>query len=49
MADLSTAESIRALSQSEVNRLNNAQLKKALQTLITTPQSEEPSNTVLLN
>ena len=49
MADLSTAESVRALSQTEVNRLNNTQLKKALQTLITAPTSEEPSNTVLLN
>ena len=49
MADLSTAESVRALSQTEVNRLNNAQLKKALQTLISTLHSEEPSNTVLLN
>ena len=49
MADLGSAEIVRALSQTEVNKLTNPQLKKALQTLITTPIDEEPSNTILLN
>ena len=49
MADLGSAEIVRALSQTEVNKLTNAQLKKALQILITTPIDEEPSSTILLN
>ena len=53
MADLNSVESIRALSQSELNKLNKDQLKNALQIFLATPptipQTEEPSNTVLLN
>ena len=32
-----------------MNKLTNAQLKKALQIIITTPIDEEPSSTILLN
>ena len=49
MADFSSIDTVRALSQNEVNKLNNAQLKKALLTIITNPNVEEPSNNVLLS
>ena len=49
MADLSSVDIVRALSQNEVSKLNNAQLKKALLTIITTTKDEEPSNNDLLN
>ena len=48
MADLSSVDTVKALSQNEVNKLNNAQLKKALLT-ITTTNDEEPSNNILLS
>ena len=49
MADFSSIDTVRALSQNKVNKLNNAQLKKALLTIITNPNVEEPSNNVLLS
>ena len=49
MADLSSVDTVKALSQTEVNKLNNAQLKKALLTIITTTKDEEPSNNILLS
>ena len=39
---------VRALSQNEVNKLTNPQLKKALMTAISTERDEEPSNNELL-
>ena len=51
MADFSSIDTVRALTQNEVNKLNNAQLKKALLTSIntTTTKDEETSNSDLLN
>ena len=47
--DYDDAEAVRALSQTEVNRLNNAQLKRALSTVLNAERAEEPSNNDLLN
>ena len=44
-----SVENVRALSQNEVNKLTNPQLKKALMTILTADQNEETSNNDLLN
>lgn len=42
-------ENVRSLSQAQINKLNNAQLKEALGTLISVNNDEQPSNAVLLD
>lgn len=45
MADLENAEAVRALAPGEINKMTNAQLKKALATLVNDTQ---PDNNILL-
>ena len=49
MANFESVEIVRALTQNDVNKLTNPQLKKALATLLTADRNEEPSNNDLLN
>ena len=49
MAGFESIDAVRALSISDVTKLTNPQLKKALQTLLTAERAEEPSNSDLLN
>ena len=49
MANFESVEIVRALTQNDVNKLTNPQLKKALATLLTSDRNEEPSNNDLLN
>ena len=43
-----SVEIVRALTQNDVNKLTNPQLKKALVTILTDARTEEPSNHELL-
>ena len=49
MAGYDSVENVRALTHNDVNKLNNAQLKKALVTILTAEREEEPSNNDLLS
>lgn len=50
MADVyNDVTTVRSLTQSDIEKLRNAQLKQALSTLINDTRSEEPSNSVLLD
>ena len=42
-------DNVRALSQTEVNKLSAPQLKKALMAIITADKNDEPSNNDLLS
>lgn len=50
MADVyNDVTTVRSLTQSDIEKLRNVQLKQALSTLINDTRSEEPSNSVLLD
>ena len=48
MPNLDTIEDVRKLSQTQINKLTNAQLKEALGTVLNAHISDEPSNAILL-
>ena len=51
MANYDDINAIRGLSQTEINKLNNAQLKLALGTMVVAERerAKEPSNSEILN
>ena len=48
MPNLDSIEVVRSLSQTQINKLTNAQLKEALGTVLNAHTNDEPSNAILL-
>ena len=48
MPSFDQVDEVRSLTQAQISRLNNAQLKTALSTILNTQASSDPSNAILL-